>query len=90
MASIELEYVYSDLICCGNIFSDSGSPGLLQVLVVGPEDVDVVRLFGQLPNSLEGDPGVVLPAKATAGAELNLTAAAVALCFLKKRISFYI
>jgi hypothetical protein len=50
--------------------------------------VDVVRLFGQLPNSLEGDAGVVLPAEAAPGAKLNLTAAAVALCFLKNEFQF--
>ena len=60
----------------GDVFRDPGSSGLQELLVVGPEDVDVVRLLRQLPDSLEGDGGSV------ALLDLDVAAAAVALSVL--------
>ena len=46
------------LICCGNILCDSCSSRFLQVFVVGAKDVDLIRFFGQFPNSLKCDAGL--------------------------------
>ena len=61
----------------GDVFRDPGSSGLQELLVVGPEDVDVVRLLRQLPDALECDGGGV------ALLDLDVAAAAVALSVLR-------
>lgn len=78
----------TDLMRRGDVLRDPRPPRLLELLVVGAEYVDVVRLLRQFPDALKRNSGIVPPIGNVAGsaaAALHLTSASVALSILKRK-----